>query len=37
MPTHAPTGSTSLSRLLTAILLRAPGSREAATTRTMPS
>ena len=37
MPTHAPTGSTSLSRLLTAILLRAPGSRAAATTRTMPS
>ena len=37
MPTQAPTGSTSESRLATAILQRAPGSRAAASTRTMPS
>ncbi len=33
MPTQAPTGSTSLSRLLTAIFERAPGSRAAAAKR----
>jgi hypothetical protein len=37
MPTQAPTGSTSESRLETAILERAPGSRAAATMRTIPS
>ncbi len=37
MPTHAPTGSTSLSWLYTATLLRTPGSRATATMRTIPS
>jgi hypothetical protein len=37
MPTHAPTGSTSASRLVTAIFERAPGSRAQATIFTMPS
>ena len=37
MPTHAPTGSTSESLLLTAIFERAPGSRDAATILTIPS
>ena len=37
MPTQAPTGSTSLSRLATAILARPPGSRAAASMTTMPS
>jgi hypothetical protein len=37
MPTQAPTGSTSESRLVTAIFERAPGSRAAATILTMPS
>ncbi len=37
MPTHAPTGSTSESREVTAIFERAPGSRAHATTFTMPS
>ncbi len=37
MPTQAPTGSTSGSRLDTAILARLPGSRAAVSMRTMPS
>jgi hypothetical protein len=37
MPTQAPTGSTSPSREVTAILLRDPGSRATLTMRTMPS
>ena len=37
MPTQAPTGSTSMSRDVTAILDRAPGSLAAATILTMPS
>lgn len=37
MPTHAPTGSTSESRLDTAIFARPPGSRAAASMTTMPS
>ncbi len=37
MPTQAPTGSTSGSRLDTAIFARPPGSRAAASMTTMPS
>jgi hypothetical protein len=37
MPTHAPTGSTSLSRLSTAILVRSPASRATARICTVPS
>ena len=37
MPTQAPTGSTSLSRLCTAILVRSPASRAIARTCTVPS
>ena len=37
MPTQAPTGSTSASRLVTAIFARPPGSRAAASMTTMPS
>ena len=37
MPTQAPTGSTSESRLATAIFERAPGSRAAVRMLTMPS
>ena len=37
MPTHAPTGSTSASREVTAIFERAPGSRAHGDDRTMPS
>jgi hypothetical protein len=37
MPTQAPTGSTSESRVVTAIWLREPGSRATLTILTMPS
>jgi hypothetical protein len=37
MPTHAPTGSTSLSRDITAILVRSPASRAIARIVTVPS
>jgi len=37
IPTHAPTGSTSLSRLTTAILVRSPASRAIALIETVPS